>query len=55
MADDPLVRMPGIQLDQGVNIGGPGQCVNCHADYDPLTEASESWQFDFRLSMTPWG
>ena len=44
VADDPLVRMPGTQPDQDVNIGGPSQCVNCHADYDPLTEPVDNWQ-----------
>lgn len=44
VAGDPLVRMPGTQPDQGVNIDGPSQCINCHADYDPLTEPVNNWQ-----------
>lgn len=44
VADDPLVRMPGTQPDQGVKLDGPGQCVNCHADYDPLTAPVNNWQ-----------
>ncbi|MFN2187691.1 MAG: hypothetical protein ACK2T3_02905, partial [Candidatus Promineifilaceae bacterium] len=42
--EDPLVRMPGSQPDQGIVVGGPSQCVNCHADYDPLTQPVENWQ-----------
>jgi hypothetical protein len=42
--DDPLVRMPGTQPDQGVKLDGPGQCVNCHADFDPLTAPVDNWQ-----------
>jgi hypothetical protein len=44
VADDPTVRMPGTQPDQGVQLDGPGQCFNCHADYDPLTEPGNNWQ-----------
>jgi hypothetical protein len=44
VADDPLVRMPGTQPDQGVQLDGPGQCFNCHASYDPLTEPGDNWQ-----------
>ncbi|MFN2222545.1 MAG: multiheme c-type cytochrome, partial [Candidatus Promineifilaceae bacterium] len=44
VADDPLVRMPGTQPDQGVKLDGPGQCLNCHADYDPLTAPVNNWQ-----------
>ncbi|MGD2078244.1 MAG: multiheme c-type cytochrome, partial [Chloroflexota bacterium] len=44
VADDPLLRMPGTQPDQGVTLDGPGQCVNCHADYDPLTAPVDNWQ-----------
>jgi hypothetical protein len=44
VADDPLVRMPGTQPDQGVSPSGPSQCVNCHADYDPLTAPVDNWQ-----------
>ena len=32
--DDPLVRMPGTQPNQGVTLEGPTRCLNCHADYD---------------------
>ncbi|UCG26081.1 MAG: hypothetical protein JSW55_08890 [Chloroflexota bacterium] len=41
--DDPLVRMPGTQPDQGVKLDGPGKCVNCHADFDPLTAPVDNW------------
>ena len=44
VADDPLLRLPGTQPDQGVVLDGPGQCINCHADYDPLTEPYNNWQ-----------
>jgi hypothetical protein len=44
VADDPTVRMPGTQPNQGVQLDGPGQCFNCHAGYDPLTEPGSNWQ-----------
>lgn len=34
--EDPLVRMPGTQPEQGVNLEGPGRCLNCHADYGAM-------------------
>ncbi len=37
VADDPHVRMPGTQPANGVTLEGPSQCLNCHADYDPVT------------------
>lgn len=30
VADDPLLRMPGIQPDPGLNLEGPDRCMNCH-------------------------
>jgi len=44
VADDPLLRLPGTQPDQGVDLDGPGQCKNCHAGFDPLTEPYNNWQ-----------
>ncbi|MDX1616225.1 MAG: multiheme c-type cytochrome, partial [Candidatus Promineifilaceae bacterium] len=45
VAEDPLLRMPGTQPDQGVVLNGPSQCTNCHDDYgDPLTEPVSNWQ-----------
>ena len=43
VVDDPLVRMPGTQ--QGaVELPGSGQCLNCHADYDPDVEPGYNWK-----------
>jgi len=36
--DDPLVRMPGTQPDQGVNLEAPNRCMNCHAGYNTTVE-----------------
>ncbi|MFC1783829.1 hypothetical protein ACFL02_09640, partial [Planctomycetota bacterium] len=41
--DDPLVRMPGTQPNQGVNLEAPNRCLNCHADYDPAAEPGFNW------------
>jgi hypothetical protein len=32
VADDPLVRMPGTQPDQGVDLQEPAGCMNCHGE-----------------------
>ena len=42
--NDPLVRMPGTQPDQGVQLEAPNRCLNCHADYDPAAEPGFNWQ-----------
>jgi hypothetical protein len=42
--DDPLLRMPGTQPDQGVDMLGPGQCMVCHGGYDPEIEPGFTWQ-----------
>ncbi|MBN2492905.1 MAG: hypothetical protein JXQ29_18795, partial [Planctomycetes bacterium] len=42
--DDPLVRMPGTQLDQGVTLEAPNRCLNCHGDYDPAAEPGLHWK-----------
>ncbi len=42
--DDPLIRMPGTQHDQGVNIEGPGRCLNCHGDYNEAVEPGYNWK-----------
>jgi hypothetical protein len=42
--DDPLVRMPGTQPDQGVNLEAPGRCLNCHAGYNQAVEPGHNWQ-----------
>lgn len=41
--DDPLVRMPGTQPDQGVNLEAPDRCLNCHADYNLAVEPGYNW------------
>jgi len=42
--DDPLVRMPGTQPDQGVNLEAPNRCLNCHADYNTEVEPGFNWK-----------
>ncbi|MEN3001072.1 MAG: hypothetical protein ABDI19_04425 [Armatimonadota bacterium] len=42
--EDPLVRMPGTQPDQGVLLEGPNRCQNCHSGYDPVAEPWFMWQ-----------
>lgn len=44
VADDPLVRMPGTQPNQGVNLESPQRCFNCHSDYDPSCDPGAHWQ-----------
>ena len=44
VADDPLVRMPGTQPDQEVPLEGPGGCLGCHSEFDPITEPGSNWQ-----------
>jgi hypothetical protein len=41
--DDPLVRMPGTQPDQGVNLESPNRCLNCHAGYNQSVEPGFNW------------
>jgi hypothetical protein len=42
--DDPLVRMPGTQPNQGVNLEAPNRCLNCHAGYDRAAEPGFNWE-----------
>ena len=42
--DDPLVRMPGTQPEQGVNLEAPNRCLNCHAGYDQAAEPGFNWK-----------
>ena len=42
--NDPLVRMPGTQPNQGVNLEGPNRCLNCHAGYDQAVEPGFNWK-----------
>ena len=42
--DDPLVRMPGTQPAQAVNLEGPNRCLNCHAGYDQAVEPGFNWK-----------
>ncbi len=42
--DDPLVRMPGTQPDQGVNLEGPNRCLNCHGGYNEAVEPGFNWK-----------
>ncbi len=44
IADDPLVRMPGTQQDQGVSLYSPSLCHGCHINNnDPVTEPFQNW------------
>jgi hypothetical protein len=42
--DDPLLRMPGTQPDQGVNLEGSNRCLNCHGGYDTAAEPGFNWK-----------
>jgi hypothetical protein len=65
VSDDPLVRMPGSQPDQGVFLEGPNRCLNCHGDYNQDVEPGYNWKgsmmtqasrdFLFWASMTVTG
>jgi hypothetical protein len=43
VSSDPLVRMPGTQPDQGVNLEAPNRCLNCHAGYNEGVEPGFNW------------
>ena len=42
--NDPLVRMPGTQPNQGVTLEGPNRCLNCHSGYDQAVEPGFNWK-----------
>ncbi|NIM12445.1 MAG: hypothetical protein GTO45_10050 [Candidatus Aminicenantes bacterium] len=42
--DDPLVRMPGTQPDQGVKLEAPTRCLNCHGGYNQAVEPGYNWK-----------
>lgn len=42
--DDPLVRMPGTQPDQGVKLEAPTRCLNCHGGYNQAVEPGFNWK-----------
>lgn len=42
--DDPLVRMPGTQPDQGVALEAPNRCLNCHEGYNQAVEPGFNWK-----------
>jgi hypothetical protein len=44
IVNDPLVRMPGTQPSQGVNLEAPNRCLNCHAGYDQPVEPGFNWK-----------
>jgi hypothetical protein len=44
VADDALLRMPGTQPSQGVNLEAPTRCLNCHAGYDQAVEPGFNWK-----------
>ena len=43
VAEDPHVRMPGTQPDQGVALESPNRCLNCHAGYNQSVEPGFNW------------
>ena len=43
VSEDPLVRMPGTQPDQGVALESPNRCLNCHAGYNEGVEPGFNW------------
>jgi hypothetical protein len=44
VTDDHLVRMPGTQPEQGVNLEAPNRCLNCHGDYNQAVEPGFNWK-----------
>jgi len=38
VADDPLLRMPGTQPDQGANLNEPRTCLACHGEREKNAE-----------------
>ncbi|RPI87054.1 MAG: hypothetical protein EHM41_06320 [Chloroflexi bacterium] len=41
---DPLVRMPGSQPGQGIDLADAQSCARCHADYNPSVEPGFNWE-----------
>jgi hypothetical protein len=41
--DDPLVRHPGTQPEDGVALEAPNRCLNCHGGYNPAVEPGFNW------------
>jgi hypothetical protein len=41
---DPLIRMPGTQHDDGVVLGGSGNCLSCHDDTPNNIELGFGWR-----------
>ena len=44
VASDPLLRMPGTQPAQDVDIASYASCSSCHAGYDPNIEPGFLWK-----------
>jgi len=42
--EDELLRMPGTQPGDGVQLEAPNRCLNCHAGYDQAVEPGFMWQ-----------
>ena len=42
--DDPLLRMPGTQPADGIELESPNICLACHANYDPEVEPGNTWR-----------
>jgi MYXO-CTERM domain-containing protein len=43
VAQDPLVRMPGSQPNQGIKVDAPNGC-DCHAAYNTAVEPMHNWK-----------
>jgi len=41
--DDPVVRMPGSQPAQNINLEPPSFCINCHYNYAPGLDPGSTW------------
>ncbi|MGD8352503.1 MAG: multiheme c-type cytochrome, partial [Nitrospirota bacterium] len=44
VSEDPLVRMPGTQPEQGVDLEAPNRCLNCHEGYNTSVEPGHNWK-----------
>ncbi len=44
VVENSLVRMPGTQPENNVNLEGPNRCLNCHAGYDSNVEPGFNWK-----------
>jgi hypothetical protein len=43
VVDDPLLRMPGTQQDEGITFDTASNCTGCHDNYDPNVDIVHLW------------